>query len=183
MKNDFEFDIPNERKKQIRLFENLILLLNGLAFIFFGLKTNNTIATISGLIILVLTLVSFFIKNDKYNIAFAAAMACFGSWIKIGYWWIGLFFFLLSILGGIVSLDKKIKFNSRQIQISTPFPKIFKWFELQNVILKDGLLTLDFKNNKLLQTSILDELNEAETKQFNDFCQERLKAEGLGQKA
>lgn len=183
MKNNFEFDIPNARKKQIRLFENLILFLNGMSFILLGYKTNDQPAIIAGLFILLLTVISFLIKKDKYNIAWAAVTVCFISWIKIDYWWIGSFFLALSILGSFSSIDRKIRFSARQVQVTGPLPKTFKWFELQNAILKDGLLTLDFKNNKLLQTPIMDELNEAETKQFNDFCQDRLKAEGLGQKA
>jgi len=174
MENNFEFEIPNVRRKQIRLFENLILFLNGLSFILFGIKSNNKVATISGLIILLLTFIRFLVKNNKYNMALVVAMVCFASWITIGYWWIGILFLALSMLGSISSGNKKIKFDSRQIKLSNPFSKIFNWSQLQNVILKDGLLTMDFRNNKLLQTPIINQLSEAETKQFNDFCNQQL---------
>lgn len=51
--------------------------------------------------------------------------------------------------------------------------RIIDWNELTNVIKKYDLLTLDFKNNKLLQVQVIntDEINEGE---FNQFCQQRL---------
>ena len=51
--------------------------------------------------------------------------------------------------------------------------RIIDWNELINVIKKYDLLTLDFKNNKLLQVQVIntDGINEDE---FNQFCQQRL---------
>ena len=56
------------------------------------------------------------------------------------------------------------------------FPKkTFLWPDVSNVILKDGMLTIDLKNNKLIQTVIEKEsalaINERE---FNMFCKEQL---------
>ena len=54
--------------------------------------------------------------------------------------------------------------------------RIVEWTQLTNVIKKDDLLTLDFKNNKLLQVQVInsDLISEHE---FNQFCQEQLKQE------
>ena len=57
------------------------------------------------------------------------------------------------------------------------FPKkIFKWSELDNVILKDKILTIDLKNNKLIQHT----LNESDNKyldenEVNSFFQSNIK--------
>ena len=52
--------------------------------------------------------------------------------------------------------------------------RIIEWHELTNVIKRDDLLTLDFKNNRLLQVQILnaDDISENE---FNQFCLQQLK--------
>jgi len=43
------------------------------------------------------------------------------------------------------------------------------------VILKDGILTLDFKDNKLIQKEVLDDDEpEAEEDEFNEYCQSKL---------
>ena len=51
--------------------------------------------------------------------------------------------------------------------------RIVEWAELTNVIKKHDLLTLDFKNNKLLQVLLIDADNIDETG-FNKFCNEQL---------
>lgn len=54
------------------------------------------------------------------------------------------------------------------------FQKEVNWDEVNNVILKDGLLTIDFKNNKLFQHIILNSDEDISEKEFNDFCEEQL---------
>jgi hypothetical protein len=51
--------------------------------------------------------------------------------------------------------------------------RIIEWNELANVIKRDDLLTLDFKNNRLMQVQILnaDDVSENE---FNQFCRQQL---------
>jgi hypothetical protein len=51
--------------------------------------------------------------------------------------------------------------------------RVISWNDLSNVVKKDDVLTIDFKNNKLLQTEILnpENINEDE---FNRFCKEQL---------
>ena len=48
------------------------------------------------------------------------------------------------------------------------------WDEVNNVILKDGLLTIDFKNNKLFQHIILNSDQDISEKEFNEFCRQQL---------
>jgi len=51
--------------------------------------------------------------------------------------------------------------------------RIVEWNELINVVKKYDLLTIDFKNNKLLQVEIInaDHINENE---FNQYCGQQL---------
>jgi hypothetical protein len=51
--------------------------------------------------------------------------------------------------------------------------RIIEWTQLANIIKKHDLLTLDFKNNKLLQVQVInaDHIDEDE---FNQFCQRQL---------
>ncbi|MBL7744296.1 MAG: hypothetical protein JNN00_12540, partial [Chitinophagaceae bacterium] len=61
--------------------------------------------------------------------------------------------------------------------VYTSFPKKnITWGQLNNVILKDGLLTVDLKNNKILQSEISNLQKEAGEKEFNDFCQAQLQS-------
>lgn len=54
--------------------------------------------------------------------------------------------------------------------------RLIEWNQLSNVIKKHDLLTIDFKNNKLLQVQVInaDHIDEDE---FNEFCQQQLAVE------
>ena len=51
----------------------------------------------------------------------------------------------------------------------------YNWNEFNNIILKDNLLTLDFKNNKVLQLEIEGASEKTDEASFNQFCKDHLK--------
>ena len=53
--------------------------------------------------------------------------------------------------------------------------RIIQWKELNNVVKKDDLLTLDFKNNKMIQVEVSQP--EGKEEDFNRFCQRQLAAQ------
>lgn len=86
------------------------------------------------------------------------------------------FMILLHLILGIMDVMVKNKIllqvNEAGIkQTQGPFKKMYDWELLSNIILKDGLLTLDFKNNKILQYEIRQKEDEDE---FNIFCSRHL---------
>ena len=77
----------------------------------------------------------------------------------------GLFLFSTRRLDVLVNLEG-ITYPS--------FPtKEINWPELQNIILKDGILTIDFRNDKLIQQEI-EENEFIIEKEFNEFCKQQL---------
>jgi hypothetical protein len=83
------------------------------------------------------------------------------------------FAIVLLLVGALSSLlDKKplITVDATGVSIQRALGlKNYPWDQFNNIILKDNLLTLDFKNNQLLQlepdsTTIINE------QVFNDFC-------------
>jgi hypothetical protein len=52
--------------------------------------------------------------------------------------------------------------------------EIFSWPDFNNIILKDGLLTLDFVDNKLLQLSVDEANTVVNEKEFNLFCSDKI---------
>ena len=75
----------------------------------------------------------------------------------------------------VISLRKLIvHINPDQI-IYPSFPKkIIDWNEISNIILKDDLLTIDFKNNKIIQQLTENTERPVNEKEFNDFCKSHL---------
>ena len=45
-------------------------------------------------------------------------------------------------------------------------------------MLKDGLLTIDSKDNKVIQQLIDEEKTKIDEKEFNDFCKDQLRKSG-----
>ncbi|MEC5143767.1 hypothetical protein [Chitinophaga sp. 212800010-3] len=68
-----------------------------------------------------------------------------------------------------------VKMDTTGIILPTLFSqKLVGWNELNNVILRNDLLTIDFKNNKVLQLEILDEPGKEQREELNTFFQRRL---------
>ncbi|MGC5098563.1 hypothetical protein ACPXA0_26545, partial [Escherichia coli] len=64
-----------------------------------------------------------------------------------------------AILERFVKFPEEIAFDKEEIVINSFPKKRYTWNELNNVVLKDGLLTIDFKNNKMLQRLVDSEVD------------------------
>lgn len=82
---------------------------------------------------------------------------------------------LLFILLDFIA-HKKLVVHVTNKTIVVPYilQKEMTWDEVNNVILKDGLLTIDFKNNKLFQHIIMNSEEDISEKEFNEFCRQQL---------
>ena len=96
-------------------------------------------------------------------------------WLKMPYFeWLIFIFVILALLEYQAKLPAEIGFSSDHIVFNRLLRKKYRWSEIDNVILKDGLLTVDFRNNKLFQREIDSGENEASELEFNTWCMERL---------
>ena len=92
--------------------------------------------------------------------------------------WLAAVFFILFFLEHQTKRPLEIGFDLDRIVINSLIRRRYAWTDFNNVILKDGLLTLDFKNNKLLQKEVADDEDEddADEEEFNMYCRQRLSA-------
>jgi hypothetical protein len=98
------------------------------------------------------------------------------AWIGMPYLqWLAVVFFILAFLEYQAKYPLEVGFSNDMVVINTIFKKKIPWSDFNNVMLKDGLLTLDFKNNKLFQKEALDDDDvDADEDEFNDYCKEQL---------
>lgn len=99
-------------------------------------------------------------------------------WLQMPYLqWLFIPFVILALLEHQVKFPLEIGFSEKHIVFNTFFRKKYDWSQLSNVMLKDGLLTMDFRSNRILQREIVDEEDEddATEEEFNVFCREQLK--------
>lgn len=69
---------------------------------------------------------------------------------------------------------EKIVVSDEGILIDAFIPVRNHWKNLSNVVLKDDLLTLDFRNNRILHRRLDPSLNIVNEAEFNRYCRERL---------
>jgi hypothetical protein len=104
-------------------------------------------------------------KEIRYSKALLVAALV---WMKMPYFqWLLIVFAILAVLEYQAKLSPEIGFSDEQVVFNRLFRKKYSWSEIDNVVLKDGLLTIDFKNNKLFQKEIDSGENEASEMEFN----------------
>jgi hypothetical protein len=96
-------------------------------------------------------------------------------WTKMPYFeWLVVIFVLLAILEYQAKLSPEIGFSPDHVVFNRLLKKKYQWQDIDNVILKDGLLTIDLKNNKLFQKEIDSGENEASEQEFNAWTGKQL---------
>ena len=122
-----------------------------------------------------------FVKKKKVYYSRALLIAAL-VWMKMPYYqWLCFAFIILALLEYQAKYAIEIGFSDTEIKINSLLKKKYHWSDFNNIVLKDGLLTLDFANNKVLQREVEDdEDDEADEDEFNDYCKKQLKAVSSG---
>jgi hypothetical protein len=95
------------------------------------------------------------------------------AWVLTSYYWLAIANSVLFLLYWVSTKTLLVKIGPIGIRFPS-FPSVFiTWSSLTQVILKDGLLTIDKKDNKLTQQLLANSvaINEEE---FNAYCQLQL---------
>lgn len=119
-------------------------------------------------------------KNTYYSKALLVAALV---WMKMPYGqWLLFVFIILALLEYQAKLSLEIGFSRSEIVFNSLIKRRYTWSDLNNVVLKDGMLTIDFKSNKLFQKLIDDGDSEATEEEFNEWVKE-INREGQLEKA
>ena len=172
---EFEINLKNTRIRSYHLLTVFIVLINCSYFIYqlFNRQTRD-----AGL----------------YALGPLAAYVIYRYWItwkkgkpfRLDEWvyfalmliWIDNYFF--AILNLVLMLlytaaTQPVSFVFAEVVKQKNFPwKKYQWNQFSNVIIKDAILTIDFKNNKVIQEEVDGEVNEAG---FNSFAVKCLKSQ------
>ncbi len=89
--------------------------------------------------------------------------------------WMTIVYLIAAILEKQAKFPQEIAFGKEEIVFNSFPKKRHSWSELNNVIIKDGIITVDFKNNQLIQKEIQSGTTAQDEKEFNEFCHLRLK--------
>src|SRR6185312_15028751 len=173
----FEITLKNSKVKSYHFIALLIIFFNIAVFIyllFFDKFFYD--AAVSFFLIVVYCLFRFYLaKKNKsgFNMDEVAFFILAGCWVGLQNYFIAGGCLLMGILYHFSV--QKIQFVVNNVFIKkTNFPSVeYQWSQMSNVMLRDGILTLDFNNNKLIQLEVDNETNISEI-EFNEFAQQQL---------
>ena len=178
----FELVLKNDKIKQYDRFALFIVIINLAVFCFLLVNTGEKgirVASVIGIaLITIALLIDYFLVRIKNNIdapyRFAGLYIAAFAWMQMGNWWGAVLCFIIAFLYQAAKRPLSVIVGEGSV-VFTSFPKKnIIWDQLSNLILKDGLLTVDFKNNKIIQSELSSSQKPVNEKEFNEFCKSRL---------
>ena len=173
---DYSIVVKNEKLKSYRFLALILVLLNVAVFIFLLTYDYKRYEATAALLLLG---IYFFIRsniakqrNQKNYIDEIMFFVLAGCWVGLQSYLLAVCCVLLGVLFH-ASLQKiQFVFNADGVY-KLNFPKaVYEWHQFTNVMIKDKILTLDFKNNKLIQAETEQEAFDEIT--FNKFAKQQL---------
>lgn len=177
----FSFTLKNNRNRKFLRIGWFVFVLNIVLFGYFYRADESLHESIFipvlGLIWLI-TLILFMtvepIKKREGKVLSVLLFTGAIAWVVIDQLFPAGLQLLMTWMGFKLPEQATIRFNNEGILVpALPYKKI-EWAQVQHVIWKDGLLTIDFNNNTLIQEETIDEPDPAEQERFRLFCQEAI---------
>jgi hypothetical protein len=168
----FQIVLKNEKAKTYTVISWLIIALNFVFFLYIGVSGSSGIMTLpffaAGLLICIFIFKSISkreeIENDCLSLAFSVSIIVL---IVMQFYWLAALIILLFLFQDITRRRLTVLvFDDRIVYPSFPKRTIL-WKELNNVILKDDILTIDLRNNKIFQNEVISPVSDIE---FNEYC-------------
>lgn len=174
----YAFPVPNTKLKIYHLFTYGILVLNVLGMFRVTAGQENSLEQTSALLLVIALMTLWDLRNFKKNrrlLPVGLLLIAFSFyWIRFGANWAFIVNILLWFLYTISRRRLIITVSAEEVTYPSYPKKHLPWSELNNVMLKDGLLTIDRKNNKLYQHYIRHSEEYADEVEFNEFCRKQL---------
>jgi hypothetical protein len=179
--SEFTFTLKDNNQKAFNSFFWFLLFLHVIAASVVAIsvadKPQKIIAAVIIAVYLILTAAFFLLKN-KFKL-FVYQLIVFG--LMIVFWlvqtaWLPALICIAAIVFAYKILKTKSTavFSAQNITLTKSlFKKVYHWAAIENVILKDNLLSIDFKNNQLMQVEVTNESPAADEKVFNSFCSQQ----------
>jgi hypothetical protein len=178
---DFVVVLRNNHKRSIEktgwLLSILLLILLGFSIL---TELSSLMLIIVSFITIALMTSNYFEKRKKKDLSFKPILIAGGIGLIVASslpFIIGSLLILCGLFEKTILQKREFGFSNNIIQENGLFGKKIRWNELNRVVLKDDLLTIDFKNNKIFQAYTDDEDDdeyEVGADEFNAYCQNRI---------
>lgn len=179
----FVFVLKNEKTKNHILIRQLLVFFNFVGFVFLLVNDEERIgknlyllfAIVISAAYIFFAVIETVLKKTSPNILHRTVFwLCASAWLKEGYWWLSILLLAFVLFDILAHRKLMVTITDKKITLPSLPQKEVEWNELSNLVLKDELLTIDFKNNKLLQHIIFNDDEEVDENVFNKFCSHQL---------
>jgi hypothetical protein len=178
MHYDYVVTLKRENARKTDLVSFLLLIFSFLTFSYIQLREGfNAFQSIAIFILLTGLSVNLYASRRKRELHFRNWLFAAGLlWLGMPYFqWMSVPFIFFAMLESQAKYPLEIGFHPGGVVINSLFKKKIPWTALGSVILKDGMLTLDFKNNTLIQKEVLDDDDpDADEDEFNEYCRGKI---------
>lgn len=178
--NRYIIQIPNEREKIYSRITFIILSLQFFAFGYVLLMSPTILSSglaLSGLILNAVPWLYYLLnkKNAGAKILATSGIISAFIWMYFGNYFPGTMLLLFTLAGIFAGQKKVIIFTDTFIEFPSFPPRKYFWNQIEKVVYKDDILTIDLKNNQLIQVNVTGQFaTQAEAEQFNEWCTEKL---------
>ena len=184
MKKRYDYIVSLKRPdfKKYDLISQLLLIAAIIIFLFFLFNNPEAWIWYSFPVIVITTQIIYnFLERSKgeivsYRLSFFIAALGFILLPEKSFFTILLFvlYVIPLFLERQIKFPEEIGFDDEGITINAFSKKYYPWNLITNVVLKDGLLTIDYKDNRLFQKEIEEQVSPVLESEFNEFCCSKL---------
>ena len=106
----------------------------------------------------------------------ALAAAAIGWFVEpLSNYWMGALYAIAALIERQVKFPAEIGVDDTGITFNSLPAKSYTWHEIDNMVLKDDIITIEFKNNKIYQKETEADVSAALEREFNTYCSAKLR--------
>ncbi len=182
--NNFSLTLKNEKLLYYHRMAVLLLMLNFAAFVIISIYTTVTLTRNYALIGVGVSAIGLalayvqYIRSVKTGVDKRNVIGLYGvavCWVLMQSWLPAVICLIIQLFYTVSIKKQVVRVNKEGVQHPALFvPANSEWSKLNNIVLKDGLLTIDFKNNKIIQAEVTENDGGVNEQEFNSFCNANL---------
>lgn len=175
--DQYSINIPNEKATSYKLVSFIIAVINMAAFVFYFINGGNSYLAVAGTVISFTCLLCLLTAKKWKWPSLITAEAGFALlaviWLLTKNFFPGLLMLIFAALGFYTNRKTTARFTSQGIFYPSMPVKLFTWDMVDFAIMKDGILTIELKDNRVFQFTLSrEEASLVDEHAFNDFCKQ-----------
>ncbi len=178
----YNFILKDNNQKAYSLFTWFLFFLHIAAAIFALNTDNNKVRLSVGILLVFYVLLSsayyFYRRHPRALETFSLVMALLYAnfWFQQAGIIAALAFAVIFIAVTVVKGKRtSVLVSAEGVDLTRVFKTVtFSWEAMDNVMLKDNLITIDLKNNTIIQAEIVENNRMIDEDEFNQFCQSQM---------